>query len=225
MASFPNQDPFFRLLKETDPIPKLSAEKKPLGEPNSQFKLKTSLFHQRIAPTDLQKQAILKDILDNNINHIYNTEILPHQRIEAQKREQMEFEIEIEDKPSSSVLNRSPVKIQERRAPSPVKETPEYQKLWPIKFEKGREPAFMQEENDSDDDKFEDRDVFKEARVKEYKMSNIKSNVKSNPFMRKAPDRAKEENMEKLKRELKAMNDAKKKEEDSKEEIRRKAVI
>lgn len=82
MSDQQNNDPFYKLFKDTfsyNPR-KPSTEKKPnMGDLYSHFKQKTNIFHQRITPNDVQKQEILNINLQNNINHVYNTEVLPQQ--------------------------------------------------------------------------------------------------------------------------------------------------
>lgn len=85
MSNNPSEEPFYKLLKDSFSYNKNkeSTEKKTITDYYSTFKDKTNMFRQRIKPDETQKKEIMNNVLENNINYIYNTEILPKEKLKV----------------------------------------------------------------------------------------------------------------------------------------------
>ena len=78
-------DPFYKLFKDkfqyipNKPVP----EQRSMEDLYSKFKAKTNVFQQRIAPDIDQKREIIHNALENNVNYITNYQTYPDHKMKA----------------------------------------------------------------------------------------------------------------------------------------------
>ncbi len=109
---------FFSSLKRTIPTGNYLAP--PTSAPSHNYTNITpaalDIFKKRISPDEGQKEQILKDVYQNNLNHIYNTEVLPQLEASMPKVKVTNIEDFMEIKPGQIELEIDPEFYQDFRS-------------------------------------------------------------------------------------------------------------
>jgi len=226
------------------------------------------MFRQRITPNEAQKKEMIENVLENNLNYVYNSEILPKEKLKVTYLREPPIVIEEEPAPKDKnqmILLSPPPENQQQHYLSPNSLPPEF-RVSPLKTpqnhlesfsfqkHKERQPTLAEIlakskkiqkksdnlvevdfHNDDEDKGNNQRNKQNGQRLHSPQPNNGQRKLSPQPnnLQRRVspiPKRdTKEEQMEKLKNDLKAITAEKamkeRKERAAHEEMKRKAVI